>query len=82
MIIVALTNSSCAFGMGRTRCDSPDPLPIPTRPEDEYCVSDEHGAGFCSNGKMESMKNYICRKPEVDSRNEQWIKDILKAINP
>lgn len=80
MIIAIVTNSSCALGMGRSRCDGPPQLP--TRPEDEYCISNENGVGQCTNGSPASMKNYICRLPAVDSRNEEWIKDVLRIVNP
>lgn len=80
-VFLITLNSSCAFGYGQRRCESPD---IPIRPISIICISNASGIGQCYNpatGKNEprSMENHVCKDVADFNRQEEWIEQVLES---
>lgn len=75
--------SSCAFAMGKVRCEAPD---LPVRPQFGICIANGSGGAGCydprrvpSQYNRESILNFVCTDSFSNQMNEEWIEQVLKS---
>ena len=75
--------ASCAFGMGRVRCEAPD---LPARPQQLVCIANGSGGGGCFDPRQnppefhrDSILNFVCADPKENQAQEEWIEQVINS---
>ena len=80
---MSMALNSCAFAMGRNRCDAPD---IPIRPGHEVCIPNGDGSASCYDPRSSPSKyTRIIRVDDIVTNikdynsQEEWVFSVLRA---